>query len=84
MTKIFEFIQNKTKISDSFALALVYSIGHILIAMTVVKVMTGASLWESGLVALIEPSINAICRKINFNLFIFTIFLDIYYPSIVV
>ena len=60
MTKIFEFIQNKTKISDSFALALVYCIGHILIAMTVVKVMTGASLWESGLVALIEPSINAI------------------------
>ena len=60
MTKIFEFIQNKTKISDSFALALVYSIGQILIAMTVVKVMTGASLWESGLVALIEPSINAI------------------------
>ena len=60
MTKIFEFIQNKTKISDSFALALVYSIGHILIAKTVVKVMTGASLWESGLVALIEPSINAI------------------------
>lgn len=60
MTKIFEFIQNKTKISDSFALALVYSIGHVLIAMTVVKVMTGASLWESGLVALIEPGINAI------------------------
>jgi len=60
MTKIFEFIQNKTKISDSFALALVYSIGHVLIAMTVVKVMTGASLWESGLVALIEPSINAV------------------------
>ena len=60
MTKIFEFIQNKTKVSDSLALTLVYSIGHIIIAMTVVKVMTGASLWESGLVALIEPSINAI------------------------
>ena len=60
MTKIIEFIQNKTKISDSFALALVYSIGHILIAMTVVKVMTGARLWVSGLVALIEPSINAV------------------------
>ena len=60
MTKIFEFIQNKTKISDSFALALVYSIGHILIAMTAVKVMTGASLWEWGLVAHIDPSINAI------------------------
>ena len=60
MTKIFEFIQNKTKLSDSFALALVYSIGHVIIAMTVVKVMTGASYFESGLVALIEPSINEI------------------------
>jgi uncharacterized membrane protein len=28
--------------------------------MTVVSVMTGASLWEAGAVALIEPSINGI------------------------
>ena len=60
MTKLFEIIQEKTKLSDSFVLALIYSIGHIAIAMTVVRVMTGASLWESGLVALIEPSINAV------------------------
>ena len=60
MTRLFEIIQNKTRMSDSFALALVYSVGHVLIAMTVVRVMTGASLWESGLVALIEPSINAV------------------------
>ena len=26
--------------------------------MTVVSVMTGASLWEAGAVALVEPSIN--------------------------
>ena len=60
MTKLFEFVKTRTKMSDSFVLALIYSIGHVLIAMTVVKLMTGASLWESGLVALIEPSINAV------------------------
>ena len=60
MTKIIEFVKNKTKMSDSFVLALIYSIGHVLIAMSVVRAMTGASLWASGLVALIEPSINAV------------------------
>jgi uncharacterized membrane protein len=28
--------------------------------MTVVSLLTGASLWEAGLVALIEPSINGV------------------------
>ena len=42
----------------SISRALIYSMGHIIIAMTVVSVMTGASLWEAGAVALIEPSIN--------------------------
>lgn len=60
MTKLFEIIQNKTRMSDSFALAFVYSVGHVIIAMTVVKLMTGASFFESGMVALIEPSINAV------------------------
>jgi uncharacterized membrane protein len=41
-------------------LAIIYTLGHIAIAMTVVSVMTGASLWEAGAVALIEPSINGI------------------------
>ena len=45
---------------SSVGLALVYTLGHIIIAMTVVSVMTGASLWEAGAVALIEPSINGI------------------------
>ena len=45
---------------DSLVLALIYTAGHIVIAMTVVSVMTGASLWEAGAVALIEPSINGI------------------------
>ena len=46
--------------SSSISLALIYTAGHIVIAMTVVSVMTGASLWESGAVALIEPSINGV------------------------
>tara|TARA_Y100000114_G_scaffold88092_1_gene81527 strand:- start:416 stop:652 length:237 start_codon:yes stop_codon:yes gene_type:complete len=45
---------------SSVTLALIYTIGHIIIAMTVVSVMTGASLWEAGAVALIEPSINGV------------------------
>ena len=40
---------------SSLTLALIYTCGHILIAMTVVTVMTGASLWEAGAVALVEP-----------------------------
>lgn len=45
---------------SSIGLALIYTLGHVVIAMTVVSVMTGASLWEAGAVALIEPSINGI------------------------
>ena len=43
---------------SSLILALIYTVGHVIIAMTVVSVLTGASLWEAGAVALIEPTIN--------------------------
>ena len=46
--------------SSSLALAVIYTTGHIFIAMIVVSTMTGASLWEAGAVALIEPSINGL------------------------
>ena len=45
---------------DSLTLTLVYTLGHIIIAMCVVKTLTGASLWEAGAVALIEPTINGL------------------------
>ena len=45
---------------DSLTLTLVYTLGHIIIAMSVVRTMTGASLWEAGAVALIKPTINGI------------------------
>ena len=44
----------------SLVLSIIYTLGHIVIAMTVVSVMTGASLWDAGLVALIEPTINGV------------------------
>ena len=45
---------------SSLTLAIIYTIGHICIAMIVVSLLTGASLFEAGLVALIEPSINGV------------------------
>ena len=45
---------------NSLAFALTYTIGHVIIAMNVVYWLTGASLWEAGTVALIEPAINGV------------------------
>ena len=54
-TGIFELIKN-----TSVGRALIYTWGHIIIAMSVVSVLTGASLWEAGAVALVEPTINGV------------------------
>ena len=56
---IFELLKRLIK-GSSVTLAVIYTLGHIVIAMTVVSLLTGASLWEAGLVALIEPSINGV------------------------
>ena len=63
MTEFTHGIQGAIKkliAGSSVGLAITYTLGHIVIAMTVVSVMTGASLWEAGAVALIEPSINGV------------------------
>ena len=63
MTEFTQGIQGAFKklvTGSSVGLALIYTLGHVVIAMTVVSVMTGASLWEAGAVALIEPSINGL------------------------
>ncbi len=44
----------------SLGRALIYTLGHIVIAMSVVSVLTGASLWQAGAVALVEPTINGV------------------------
>ena len=63
MTEFTHGIQGALKklvTGSSVGLAVIYTLGHIVIAMTVVSLMTGASLWEAGAVALIEPSINGV------------------------
>ena len=58
-TGIFEIFKKLMK-GNSIVLALIYTSGHIVIAMSVVSVLTGASLWEAGAVALVEPAINGL------------------------
>ncbi len=45
---------------SSLTLAIIFFIGHMIIAMTVVSAITGASIWEAGAVAVIEPAINSV------------------------
>jgi len=62
MTELSQGIVNvvKDKMDESLALAIIFFIGHIIIAMTVVSIITGASIWEAGAVAVIEPAINSV------------------------
>lgn len=50
----------KENMDESLLLAIIFFIGHILIAMTVVSTITGASIWEAGAVAIIEPAVNSV------------------------
>ena len=45
---------------DSLVLSIIYTLGHIVIAMSVISFMTDSSFWEAGAAALIEPCINGI------------------------
>ena len=50
----------RNTIDDSIILAIIFFIGHVMIAMAVVSAITGASIWEAGVVAIIEPAVNSI------------------------
>ena len=63
MTEFTKGIQGafmKILTGSSLTLALIYTLGHVCIAMTVVTLLTGANLWEAGTVALVEPAINGV------------------------
>ena len=62
MTEITKGIVNafKDRMDESLLLAIIFFAGHIIIAMVVVSAITGASIWEAGLVALVEPAVNSI------------------------
>ena len=46
--------------ASSLGLSIIFFIGHVIIAMTVVSLITGASIWEAGAVALVEPAVNSV------------------------
>ncbi len=50
----------KDRMDESILLALIFFVGHIIIAMSVVTMVTGASVYEAGAVALIEPAVNSV------------------------
>ena len=62
MTEFTQGMSNTFKglMKTSLGLAILYTLGHICIAMAVVSIVTGANFWESGAVALIEPAINGV------------------------
>lgn len=62
MTEISKGIFNafKDRMDESLLLAIIFFVGHIIIAMVVVSAITGASIWEAGLVALVEPAVNSV------------------------
>ena len=62
MTEFTQGIVNvvRDKMDESLALAIIFFIGHIIIAMTVVSAITGASIWVAGAVAIVEPAVNSV------------------------
>ena len=46
--------------TNSLALSLIYTTGHMIIAGTTVYIMTGATIWEAGAVSLVGPALNGI------------------------
>lgn len=55
-----EFTHSYQSLKGSVIRSLIYTSGHVIIAMTVISLMTGASLFEAGITALVEPAINGI------------------------
>ena len=49
-----------TKMSDSLILTIIYTLGHFMIAVLCVTLITGASLELATIDALVEPLINTI------------------------
>ena len=60
----------KTKMSDSLLLTVIYTLGHFIIAVLCVKLITGASLELATLDALIEPIINAVWLYVLHRLYL--------------
>ena len=55
-----EFLDSYKSLKGSFFRTLVYTFGHILISVIVVKTVTDASITEALMDSTIEPAINAV------------------------
>lgn len=51
-------VLKKLSIGNSIVLAVIYTMGHFVIAITTVRIITGANWFDAGLTALIEPVLN--------------------------
>lgn len=51
---------NKFIDGNSFGLAVIYTLGHILIAMVCIRFITGASMDLAAINAIVEPMINGV------------------------
>ncbi len=51
---------NKFIDGNSFGLAVIYTLGHILIAMVCIRFITGASMDLAAIDAIVEPMINGV------------------------
>ena len=60
---------NKKMMNSSLFLTIVYTLGHIVIAMTCNTLITGANLNLAALDALIEPCINGVWFYILHNVY---------------
>ena len=56
ISNIIKRILNK----GSLTLTCIYTLGHVIVAIVVVRIITGASWWDEGAVAMVEPLINGI------------------------
>ena len=53
-------VLKKLSVGNSVILAIIYTLGHFVIAISTVRLITGANWFDAGLTALIEPIINGV------------------------
>lgn len=53
-------VLKKLSIGNSLLLAIIYTAGHFIIAISTVRLITGANWFDAGLTATIEPILNGI------------------------
>jgi uncharacterized membrane protein len=53
-------VLKRLSVGNSVVLAIVYTLGHFVIALSTVRLITGANWFDAGLTAAIEPLLNGV------------------------